>query len=106
MSGKLSGSSAFSQNILEACAIHIWRWMARALPEKIECAARVIGAEQMLLGSDYPLSNDPPGVLKLAVDNVRGSTLSEAQKHTICCGNAQRLFGLNRLRTFSRAATS
>jgi hypothetical protein len=63
-------------------------------------------AEQMLLGSDYPLSNDPAGVLKLAVNNVRGSALSEAQKHTICCGNALQLFGLERLRTLSRAATS
>jgi predicted TIM-barrel fold metal-dependent hydrolase len=71
-----------------------------------ECAARIIGAEQMLLGSDYPLSNDPAGVLELAVNNVRGSALSEAQKHTICCGNAQQLFGLDRLRTLSRAATS
>ena len=70
-------------------------------PVEIECAARIIGASQMLMGSDYPLSNDPAGVLKLAVDNVRGTHLSDAEKRQIFGDNAIALFGLAHLATDS-----
>lgn len=72
-------------------------------PIEIECAARIIGASQMLMGSDYPLSNDPAGVLKLAVENVRGTDLPPLEKEKIFSGNAVALFGLHRLATSTLA---
>ena len=66
-------------------------------PIDIECAAKIIGADQLLLGSDYPWSNDPAGALKLAVANVRGTDLEDSDKEKIFSKNAIKLFGLRRL---------
>lgn len=66
-------------------------------PEDIEALSLILGVDQMLLGSDYPLSNDPAGVLKLAVHNVQGTSLSEADKAKIFGRNAIELFGLHHL---------
>lgn len=66
-------------------------------PEDIEAAASIVGVGQMLLGSDYPLSNDPAEVLKIAVHNVRGTQLPEADKQRIFGTNAIELFGLHHL---------
>jgi predicted TIM-barrel fold metal-dependent hydrolase len=68
-------------------------------PIEIECAARIIGADQILMGSDYPLSNDPAAVLKLAVENVRGTNLLDSEKESIFGANAIALFGLHHLST-------
>lgn len=66
-------------------------------PVDIECAAKVIGSSQILLGSDYPLSNDPAEVLRTAVHNVRASQMSEPEQHDLLSGNAIKLFGLTHL---------
>ena len=66
-------------------------------PVEIECAAKIIGADRMLMGSDYPLSNDPAEVLKIAVGNVAGADLPDAEKSKIFSGNAIALFGLQHL---------
>jgi len=67
-------------------------------PVEIESAARILGESQVLLGSDYPLSNDPAELLKLAVANIAGTALSEEEKSRIFAGNAIELFGLTHLR--------
>jgi aminocarboxymuconate-semialdehyde decarboxylase len=67
-------------------------------PTEIESAAAILGVGQMLLGSDYPLSNDPAEVLKLAVANIAGTTLREDEKRRIFADNAIDLFCLHHLR--------
>ena len=66
-------------------------------PVEIECAAQIIGADRMLMGSDYPLSHAPAEVLKIAVGNVAGADLPDAEKSKIFSGNAIALFGLQHL---------
>jgi predicted TIM-barrel fold metal-dependent hydrolase len=74
-------------------------------PIDIECAAKIIGVEQLLMGSDYPLSNDPTGVLKLAVGNVGGTGLSGGDKQKILARNAVSLFGLHHLQGAALSVT-
>lgn len=66
-------------------------------PAEVTAAASIIGAGQVLLGSDYPLSNDPAGVLRLAVRNVQDADLADEDKQRIFADNATALFGLGRL---------
>lgn len=66
-------------------------------PAEIEASADIVGATQMLLGSDYPLSQDPVGLLKKAVHNVLGTGLPQDDKAWIAGGNAIKLFGLKHL---------
>ena len=66
-------------------------------PQDIEALSSIIGVEQMLLGSDYPLSFDPAEVLKIAVHNVQATHLSEESKRRIFGTNAIELFGLHHL---------
>ena len=66
-------------------------------PVEVECIAKILGVDQVLLGSDYPLSNDPAEVLKIAVANVRDTSLSDSDKQKIFGQNAIRLFGLHHL---------
>jgi predicted TIM-barrel fold metal-dependent hydrolase len=65
--------------------------------EEVSYSTKKLGAEQLLLGSDYPLSMDPEGVMVLAVGHVRDADLSEQDKQKIFCGNAMKLFRLERL---------
>lgn len=74
-------------------------------PVDIECAAKMIGSHQLLLGSDYPLSNDPAEVLRTAVHNVRGSDLPQSDKVRLMGGNAIKLFGLKHLERGPRHAS-
>ncbi|MDT7531701.1 amidohydrolase family protein [Sphingopyxis sp. SE2] len=70
-------------------------------PLEIQCAAMILGVSQMLMGSDYPLSNDPAGVLKASVDHVRLTNLSDTEKERILATNAIEVFGLHHLDALS-----
>jgi aminocarboxymuconate-semialdehyde decarboxylase len=55
------------------------------------CAHQTVGAERMVLGSDYPhVIGDLPG----AVTSVEGLSLAESEKAKILSGNARMLLGL------------
>jgi predicted TIM-barrel fold metal-dependent hydrolase len=65
--------------------------------DEIEYVARKLGAGQLMLGSDYPLSMDPAGVLRLAVGHVRDANLNPLDREKILSKNAVQVFGLQRL---------
>jgi predicted TIM-barrel fold metal-dependent hydrolase len=64
---------------------------------EVEFTAKILGADQLMLGSDYPLSNDPTGVIRLSVDHVRLSELKQHEKDKINYRNAIGFFGLQKL---------
>lgn len=59
-------------------------------PEIYRQASRIIGAEHILLGSDFPVMN-PGRILK----ELDGAGLTGAEKEMILSGNACRLLGIN-----------
>jgi aminocarboxymuconate-semialdehyde decarboxylase len=67
-------------------------------PIEIAFAAKNIGADQMLLGSDYPLSNDPAQLLRAATEHVRLADITDREKAKIFYANAIGLFGLRGVR--------
>ncbi|HSV82838.1 MAG TPA: amidohydrolase family protein [Ramlibacter sp.] len=65
--------------------------------EEIGYVGRKLGADQLMLGSDYPLSVDPSTIMKHAVAHVSDSDLSEEHKQKIFSRNAVKVFDLKRL---------
>lgn len=65
-------------------------------PAEIECAVRSLGAERIVLGSDYPAHpmRADPRVLQTAIANVRGAHLTPDEERLILGGNAQRFYGV------------
>ncbi len=57
--------------------------------EIFESVTRIIGAEKVLLGTDYPLLSH-----QRLLDQVNNSPLTQAQKHKILGGNAKTLLNL------------
>lgn len=66
-------------------------------PLEVEGAARVVGVNQTLFGSDYPLGI-PDVILKQSVEHVRLGRLDNEDQAKIMSGNAIRLFGLHHLK--------
>jgi predicted TIM-barrel fold metal-dependent hydrolase len=66
-------------------------------PAEIECAVEILGGDQLMLGSDYPLSNDQAQVLRLSVDHVRAASVSEEHKEAILSRTAVKVFKLGHL---------
>ena len=66
-------------------------------PMQIEIGAKAIGADQMMLGSDYPLSNNPAQVIRDAVNHVLHADLPDADKEKIFSANARAFFALDHL---------
>ena len=56
---------------------------------QLECAVKVLGAENVLFGTSYPLRTE---WFYQGVDYVRGLKISEKKKELILGGNATRLF--------------
>lgn len=74
-------------------------------PAEIEAAARVIGSNRMMLGSDYPLG-DPMLIVAQAADHVRAAKLAEEDRRRILSNNAIAFFGLDHLHGCSHAGCS
>ena len=60
----------------------------------VEMGIRVVGAERMLFGSDYPLESHSGATVGELVDMVRALPVGEDQRAAILGGNALGLFGL------------
>ena len=54
-----------------------------------EITARLVGAEKILLGTDYPLLSQ-----KRLIDQIRAADLPQESKDLILGGNAEKLLGL------------
>lgn len=70
-------------------------WQSSA---EIEYTTKKLGADQIMLGSDYPLSNDPADVLCQAVEHVRAAAIPLEAKEKIFLSNAMKFFGLKKIR--------
>lgn len=64
-------------------------------PAEIEFACTVLGVDQVMLGSDYPLSNDPASIIRNSVRHVAKLPLEHGEKQKIFGDNAIRCFGLS-----------
>lgn len=75
-------------------------------PEEIACAAGILGARVLALGSDFPM-NDVPTVLTRAIDHVRALPCSPEEKDGIAGANALDFFGVALTqRPFTASVTS
>lgn len=60
-------------------------------PADIQHAVTNLGAQRLVLGTDYPSTRN---FLQRGADNVRALNLSDADRHAIMAGNAIRIFNL------------
>jgi len=62
-------------------------------PAVIRATADLLGADDVVAGSDWPIAGDKPvrGMLTQAMQQAR---LSDAEQKTIAAGNCRRLLGL------------
>lgn len=63
-------------------------------PHAVEMAARVVGTERIMFGTDYPLETYSGATVRELVEMVQGLPLSEDQRKAIAGANAARLFHL------------
>lgn len=66
-------------------------------PAEVECAARLLGPGQLMLGSDYPMSNERLDVLRMAVEHIEASDIGEDDKGKILSATAVGVFKLGKL---------
>lgn len=71
-----------------------WFWYdtVNAHPSALRCARETVGADRLLMGTDYPFWVDD--AFKLAVDYIGESQLPAAEVDSILGGNAKSLLGL------------
>jgi len=73
-------------------AKYFWYDSVNAQPGALRCTQEVVGAERLLMGTDYPFWRD--AAFKLCVDYVSQAGLSASEVDRILGGNAQNLLGL------------
>ena len=73
-------------------AKYFWYDSVNAQPGALRCTQEVVGAERLLMGTDYPFWRDAG--FKLGVDYVSQAGLSASDVDRILGGNAQKLLGL------------
>jgi 6-methylsalicylate decarboxylase len=73
-------------------ARHFWYDTVNGNPWALRCTQEAVGADRILLGSDYPFWRDE--AYKLCVDYVGETGLWTGDVDLILGGNAQKLFGL------------
>jgi predicted TIM-barrel fold metal-dependent hydrolase len=59
--------------------------------EALMCAVATLGADNIVLGSDYPVAND---WMNVAVNSIEGLDISDEEKDKIFYKNAQTLYGI------------
>jgi predicted TIM-barrel fold metal-dependent hydrolase len=66
-------------------------------PTEIACAVGALGAERVVLGTDYPAHpmRGDPAVLLAALDNIRKAGLRPEEQRLIEGGNAERFYNLH-----------
>ncbi|MBI4318662.1 MAG: amidohydrolase [Chloroflexi bacterium] len=62
--------------------------------QAIECAVETLGADCVLLGSDYPIAPDSFGI-RWTLGQIDKMRISEVNRRKILCGNAARLLKLD-----------
>ncbi len=75
-----------------AQAKYFWYDTVNANPAALRCATDTLGADHLLMGTDYPFWRDES--FKLCVDYVGQSGLPAGEVERILGGNGQRLLGL------------
>jgi aminocarboxymuconate-semialdehyde decarboxylase len=73
-------------------AKYFWYDTVNGNPSSLRCAKEVLGADHLLLGTDYPFWRDD--AFKLCVDYVGESGLAASEVDQILSGNAQKLLGI------------
>jgi len=72
-------------------AKYFWYDTVNGFPSALRCAAEAVGADKLLLGTDYPFWRDD--AFKLCADYVLEAGLPEGDADRILGGNAQKLLG-------------
>jgi aminocarboxymuconate-semialdehyde decarboxylase len=75
-----------------AQAKYFWYDTVNGNPSALRCAREILGANHLLLGTDYPFWRDD--AFKLCVDYVGESGLLAVEVEYILGANSQRLLGL------------
>jgi predicted TIM-barrel fold metal-dependent hydrolase len=67
-------------------------------PALIKASVEVLGADNVLLGTDWPIVNDAP-IRMRALTALRAAGLSDVELQAVAAGNTRRLLGLEPLRS-------
>ena len=73
-------------------AKYFWYDTVNGNPSSLRCAREMLGADHLLMGTDYPFWRDD--AFKLCVDYVGESELPAGDVHRILGGSAERMLGL------------
>jgi aminocarboxymuconate-semialdehyde decarboxylase len=81
-----------SSDLPSVQAKYFWYDTVNAYPSALRCAQEAVGAEKLLLGTDYPFWRDD--AFRLCVEYIADAVPRSQDADGILGGNAQKLFGM------------
>jgi aminocarboxymuconate-semialdehyde decarboxylase len=108
MGGLAMAAGHSSQSLLPSGAIdvmrrHVFIDTMRFHPALIRASVDLLGADNVLAGSDWPIVNDGP-IRGMLTDAMQHARLSDEEQNAIAAGNCLRLLGMSRDRLSATAA--
>jgi predicted TIM-barrel fold metal-dependent hydrolase len=94
MAAALSSQSRLPSGSSEALRKHVFIDTMGFHPALIRAAVDLLGADNVLVGSDWPILNDGP-IRGLLTDAMRQAGFSDAERSAVADGNCRRLLGLH-----------
>lgn len=92
MAASLSGRSLLPSGTIEVMRKHIFIDTICIQPALLRAAVDILGADNALVGSDWPINDKP--LRPLLSEAMRQAGLSEVEQKAVAAGNCRRLLGL------------
>jgi len=96
MAAGLSGQSRLPSGAIEVMRKNVFIDTTLFHPALIRAFVDLLGAENVMAGSDWPVASDKP-VRAVLTRTMQGSGLSNVEQTAIAAGNCSRLLGISRI---------
>jgi predicted TIM-barrel fold metal-dependent hydrolase len=93
MAAGLSSQSLLPSGAIEVMRRHVFIDTTLFHPALIRASVDLLGADNVLAGSDWPVASDKP-VRNMLTDAMQSAALSDDQQNAIAAGNCRKLLGL------------
>jgi aminocarboxymuconate-semialdehyde decarboxylase len=94
MAAGLSGQSLLPSGTIEVMRKHVFIDTTLFHPALVRAAVDLLGADNVVAGSDFPIAGDKP--MRQTLESVmQKANLSHEEQHAIAAGNSLRLLGLS-----------